>query len=59
MENEWTIKVPQHECPWAQLYDGELACLHEENSTYCSYDYCPIKEEKLPPGIPWKGFKIF
>jgi hypothetical protein len=46
MKDGWKIVVPNHECPWHEFEVGKGICMHEENSTYCAEDYCPIKRGK-------------
>lgn len=44
MKDEWIIETPHHHCFWLDTLAFPILCNHEENSTYCSEDYCPIKK---------------
>ena len=48
MKNEWSIITPHHNCFWRDNEAWPVLCTHEENSSYCSEDYCPIKEPVKP-----------
>ncbi|NIR26502.1 MAG: hypothetical protein GWN77_06000 [Gammaproteobacteria bacterium] len=43
MKDEWNIITPHHHCFWRDIESWPVLCAHEENSTYCAEDYCPIK----------------
>lgn len=44
MKDKWNITTSHHHCFWVRTDEYPYKCDHEENSTYCAEDYCPIKQ---------------